>query len=138
PVNRAAVVPKFCQLRLNGADNSVGTLSWSSIAAVVTIWVLSVIVVAVVWIVIRAVRIVVGIRGIGAVSVVRIIVPRVESPPEAVRKNKHVTVIKVGVMLVPIVVPVAIMARKHPVICHRLPDRCRGLCVRRPHVLPCC
>jgi hypothetical protein len=34
-----------------------------------------------------------------------------------------VAVIKMGVMLVPIVVPVAIMAREHPVIGHRLSDR---------------
>ena len=76
-VDRAVVVPKFCQPRLDRADNSVATLSWGSIAAVVTIWVLSVILIAAVGIVIVAVGIVVGIRGIGAVSVVRIVIPRI-------------------------------------------------------------
>src|SRR6266436_8407832 len=136
-VDRAAVIPTFRQLRLDRADNSVATLSRGSVAMVVAIWVLSVIVGTVVRIVFVAVRIAGVIRGIGAVTVVRIVIPRVKSPPEAVGKNKDVAVIKVGVMPVPITVPVAIVTRKHPVIGHRPPDRRRRLRVRGPHVLPC-
>src|SRR6516164_11173510 len=135
-VDRAAVIPTFRQLRLNGADNSIATFSWGSVAIVVAIWILGVIVVAVVRIVIVAIRIAVVIRGIGSVGVVRIVIPWVKSPPEATGKNKDVAVIKVGGMPVPITVPIAIVTRKHPVIGDRAPDR-RRLRVRGPHVLPC-
>ena len=58
-------------------------------------------------------------------------------PPEAIRKNKDVAVIKVGAMPVPIMVPVAIVTRKHPMIVNRPADCRRRLRVRGPHVLPC-
>ena len=66
------------------------------IRVVVTIWVSSVIVIRL------TVVIVVRVAG----SIVRIVIPRVESPPGTANKDKHAVVMEVGVMPVPIAMPV--------------------------------
>jgi len=120
-IDVAVIVAKLRKLRLNRAHGCVGRgltrigISWLIIIAIWGVVIVAVGITRVVTRVIIGTVAVVIVRVTVVVGVVRIVIPWVKSPPEAVNKNKHLVVMKVGVMSVPIAMPVGVMPRKRAV-----------------------